>query len=141
MSPGDVIVIIDPRFDDFWKQVMRLHLAYQINGDGDAGGMLIFMISQFEESFRLKGSRRGKMSTVRVYYFLKTVTNGHAFYSYLGSWRTAGLELLYLDLEDLATSEEDPMMRTVAHVVCFKSNSRYGGICKSGNVYGFGDSR
>lgn len=68
MGPGDMIVIIDPRLDDVWKKGMRLYLASQADGDGDAGGMLIFMNSQLNERYGLAGWHRGKLSSVTVAY-------------------------------------------------------------------------
>lgn len=128
IASGDVVVIMDPRFDDAWRR----GLAWR-----PKDGTVIFLNSQFNESYGLTGPRRGKLAETKAVYFLKRVTRGYVFYSYPGPWR-ACLENPDYSIEELATFDEEPKLRTIANVVREESNKRYGGFNNDRYVRGFG---
>lgn len=128
MGDDDVVVVIDPRFDDVWKRAFELR---------PERGSVVFLNSQFNENYGLTGPRRGKLREVQVAYFLKRLTRGYAFYTYPGPWR-ACLERPDLGIEELAEYEEEPKLRELARIVREESNRRYGGLYNDRYVQGFG---
>lgn len=127
-ASGDVIIVVDPRYDDSWRLGMDIR---------PSDGIVVFLNSQFNESYGLTGPRRGKLAEKRPVYFLKRVTRGYAFFSFPGPWR-ACLEKPDLSIEELATFDEEPKLRTIANVVREESNRRYGGFNNDRYVRGFG---
>lgn len=124
----DVVVIIDPRFNEVWQKGMKLK---------PKNGCVIFLNSQFNESYGLTGPRRGIMKNVRPVYFLRRITRGYVYYVFPGPWR-ACLEKPDLGIEELGHYEEEPKLRTVALQVREESNNRYGGFNNDRYVQGFG---
>lgn len=131
-QPGenDVVVIVDPRGDDAWKMGMKLRPK-------GSDGVIIFLNSQFNESYGLVGPRRGPLKDIESVYFLKRLTRGYAFFSYPGPWR-ACLEKPDLSIEELKDFEKEPKLREIAAVVREESNRRYGGFYNDRYVRGFG---
>lgn len=131
-EPGenDVVVIVDPRGNDAWKKGMKLRPK-------GSDGVIIFLNSQFNESYGLVGPRRGPLKDIEAVYFLKRLTRGYAFFSYPGPWR-ACLEKPDLSIEELKDFEKEPKLREIATVVREESNKRYGGFFNDRYVRGFG---
>lgn len=127
-SPGDVVVIIDPRYNESWQKGMRLR---------PEDGFVVFLNSQFNESYGLTGPRRGSLSETVPVYFLKRVTRGYAFRAFPGPWR-ACLEKPDLSVEELKTFDKEPKLRDIAAIVRGESNNRYGGFFNDRYVRGFG---
>lgn len=130
MKQGDVVVICDPRFDEQWKKGAGLKAA------GDES-VLIFLNSQFNESYGLTGPRWGRLKQTECVYFLKRVTRGYVFYSYPGPW-TACLEKPDSSIEVLREFEKQPSLRDISGVVRQESNRRYGGLHNDRYAQGFG---
>lgn len=128
IGPDDVVVVIDPRFNELWQKGMKMR---------PANGTIIFLNSQFNESYGLTGPRRGALKEIQPVYFLRRVTRGYIFYSYPGPWR-ACMENPDMSISELQQYEEEPKLRTVAAVVREESNNRYGGFFNDRYVRGFG---
>lgn len=130
MRSDDVVVVLDPRFNEVWKKAATL----KAKGD-DA--VLIFLNSQFNETYGLTGPRFGKLRDVTPVYFLKRVTRGYVFYSYAGQWR-ACMERPDMTIEEVERFEQMPKLRDVSNAVRVVSNARYGGLNNDRYVRGFG---
>lgn len=115
---GDVIVVVDPRMTDSWIAGAKLQPS--------ATSPLIFLNSQFNETYGLVGPRRRMLKGVETVYFLKRLTRGYAFRSYPQPWQ-AVLELPDCSCEVLQTFGNDtPKLRDIASIVRTTSNDRYG---------------
>lgn len=130
MKQGDVVVICDPQFDEQWKK----GASFKPPGDES---VLIFLNSQFNESYGLTGPRWGRLKQTECVYFLKRITRGYVFYSYPGPW-TACLEKPDSSIEVLREFERQPSLRDVSGVVRLESNRRYGGLHNDRYAQGFG---
>lgn len=125
----DVIIVLDPRFNDGWKKAASFKRP---------NGTLIFLNSQFNETYGLTGPRFGKLKSVVPVYFLKRVTRGFIFFSYEeGKWR-ACLENPDLSIEVVKEYDTVPKLRDVSNAVRNTSNNRYGGFFNDRYVRGFG---
>lgn len=84
VEEGDVVCVVDPRPTDVWVRGAKLQAS--------PTSPLIFLNSQFNETYGLVGPRKGILKSVETVYFLKRITRGYAFRSYPGPWQ-AVLEL------------------------------------------------
>lgn len=114
---GDVLVIIDPRMTSTWETAARLQPS--------PTSPIIFMNSQFNETYGICGPRRGPMKDTEAVYFLRRVTRGYVFRAYPGPWQ-AILEQPDMTCEVLKTFDELPKLGQVAGLVRETSNNRYG---------------
>ncbi len=116
-AEGDVVIIVDPRPTEVWKKGEQLA--------GSRTSPLIFLNSQFNETYGLVGPRMGKLKDIETVYYLKRVTRGYAFRAYPHPWQ-AILELPDCSCEVLDTYEKMPKLSEVAGIVRTTSNDRYG---------------
>jgi hypothetical protein len=115
---GDVICCVDPRATDSWLAAAKLQPS--------PTSPLVFLNSQFNETYGLVGPREGALKDVETVYFLKRVTRGYAFRSYPGPWQ-AVLERPDCSCEVLQTfGSRTPKLRDIASIVRMTSNDRYG---------------
>lgn len=128
ISENDVIIIMDPRFTDVWKKGVQLR---------PSNGTVIFLNSQFNESYTLTGPRNGILKEIQTILFLKRVTRGYVFREYPGLWM-ACLETPELDIEILQTFDSTPTLRQVSNIVRQESNNRFGAFYNDRYVRGFG---
>lgn len=126
----DVGLMIDPRYDDAWFNGARMR-------SDNKDGCVVFLNSQFSETYGLTGPRRGVMKETAVVYYLKRVTRGYIFFSYPGPW-LACLENPDMSIEVVRQFEVEPKLATVAKLVREESNRRYGGFNNDRYVKGFG---
>lgn len=124
----DVVVVADPRYTDTWIKGAKLK---------PEDGFVLFLNSQFSETYALTGPRNGAMKGTQVVYLLKRVTRGYVFFSYPGPWM-AYLEKPDLSVELLKTYDVEPKLKDVAKIVREESNRRYGGLNNDRYVKGFG---
>lgn len=101
------------------------------------GGTVVFLNSQFNETYGLTGPRRGIMKGTEAVYFLKRITRGYVFYSYPGPWK-AYLEKPDMSVELLREYDTQPTLKEAAKIVREESNRRYGGLNNDRYVKGFG---
>lgn len=128
IGDSDVIIIMDPRFTDTWKKGLKAR---------PPKGTVIFLNSQFNESYSLTGPRNGVLKEIETVFFLKRVTRGYVFCEYPGPW-TACLETPGLDIEILQSFDSTPTLREVSNIVRQESNKRYGAFYNDRYVRGFG---
>jgi Domain of unknown function (DUF1995) len=115
---GDVVVVVDPRMTDSWIAGAKLQPS--------PTSPLVFLNSQFNETYGLVGPRCGALKDVETVYFLKRVTRGYAFRCYPHPWQ-AVLELPDCSCEVLKTYGNDtPKLSDIANTVRTTSNDRYG---------------
>lgn len=128
VKDDDVIIVIDPRFTDTWKKGLKSR---------PPNGVVLFLNSQFNESYSLTGPRNGILKEIQTVFFLKRVTRGFVFYEFPGPW-TACLETPELEIEILQSFDSTPTLREVSNVVRLESNKRYGAFYNDRYVRGFG---
>lgn len=128
IGEDDVVVIVDPRATEAWKRGLKMK---------PKNGCVVFLNSQFNESYGLTGPRNGDLKHVEGVYFLKRVTRGYAFRAFPGAWR-ACLERPDLVVEEVGRFEKLPSLREIAGIVRETSNQRYGGLYNDRYVKGFG---
>lgn len=118
-GPDDVIIIVDPRPTDVWKEGEKMAPSKDTP--------LIFLNSEFNETYGLVGPRMGPLKDVETVYFLKRVTRGYAFRAFPHPWQ-AVLELPDCSCEVLQTYDKTPKLSEVAFIVRMTSNDRYGAM-------------
>lgn len=116
-AEGDVVVIVDPRMTDSWIAGAKLQASPE--------SPLIFLNSQFNETYGLVGPRRRLLKDVETVYFLRRVTRGYAYRSYPHPWQ-AILELPDCSCEVLQTFHDTPKLSDIANLVRTTSNDRFG---------------
>jgi Domain of unknown function (DUF1995) len=114
---GDCVVIVDPRGDEDWKTGVKLQPS--------PNSPLIFLNSQFSETYGLLGPRSGELAGTEAVYFIRRVTRGYVFRSYPQAWQ-AVLERPDMSCEVVASFDRLPSLREVASIVRVTSNDRYG---------------
>lgn len=130
IGPDDVVIILDPRDTTSWVKGAKL-----LPGGGE--GVLVFLNSQFNETYGLTGPRNGVLKGTEPVYFLKRVTRGYVFRSYPEQWLSY-LEKPDMSVEVVAKFDGLPKLSEVAKVVREVSNNRYGGFYNDRYVKGFG---
>ncbi len=130
LENDDVAIMIDPRYNDAWYNAAKMR-------KGAKDSTVVFLNSQFSETYGLTGPRRWEMKETEVVYMLKRVTRGYVFKSYGAPWR-AYLEKPDCSVEVVEEYEKEPKLSTVAKRVREESNSRYGGFYNDRYVRGLG---
>lgn len=130
ISADDVVVVLDPRGTDVWIKGCKM-----LPRGGD--GAVVFLNSQFNETYGLVGPRRGVLEGTEAVYFLKRVTRGYVFRAYPESW-VSYLEKPDMEVEEVERFEGSPTLAMVAKGVRELSNNRYGGFYNDRYVRGFG---
>lgn len=130
VGPDDVVVILDPRNTSVWVKGAKM-----LPEGGQ--GAVVFLNSQFNETYGLTGPRNGVLKGTEPVYFLKRVTRGYVYRSFPGDW-IAYLEKPDLSVEVVGQFEGLPKLSEVAKVVREVSNNRYGGFYNDRYVRGFG---
>lgn len=97
---------------------------------------LIFLNSQFNETYGLCGPRNGPLKGTEPVYVLRRVTRGYVFRSYPGKWQ-AVLECPDCSCEVLNTYDYVPRLNEVAKLVRETSNNRFG-VTNDRYAKGFG---
>lgn len=128
VAENDAIIIMDPRFTDTWTKALKAR---------PRNGTVIFLNSQFNESYSLTGPRNGALKEIQTVFFLKRVTRGYVFREFPSSWM-ACLETPEMDIEILQTFDSTPTLRQVSNIVRQESNKRYGAFYNDRYVRGFG---
>jgi Domain of unknown function (DUF1995) len=116
-ADGDVIVAIDPQMTSTWEACAKLQPS--------PTSPVIFLNSQFNETYGLCGPRKGPLQGTECIYFLRRVTRGYVFRAYPGPWQ-AVLENPDQSCEILKSYEYLPKLNEVARIVREISNDRYG---------------
>lgn len=130
ISPDDVVIILDPRDTNAWVKGAKL-----LPQGGE--GAVVFLNSQFNETYGLTGPRNGVLKETEPVYFLKRVTRGYVFRSFPEPW-LAYLEKPDMSVEVVGEFDGLPKLSEVAKVVREVSNNRYGGFYNDRYVRGFG---
>lgn len=130
IGADDVVVVLDPRGTDVWVKGCKM-----LSPGGD--GSVVFLNSQFNETYGLTGPRNGVLKGTEPVYFLKRITRGYVYRSYPHKW-VSYLEKPDLSVEVVAEFEGLPKLSEVAKVVRELSNNRYGGFYNDRYVRGFG---
>lgn len=130
IDKDDVVVVMDPRATDIWIRGCKM-----LPQGGD--GVVVFLNSQFNETYGLTGPKRGVLKGTEPVYFLKRVTRGYVYRSFPGPWK-AYLENPDMSVEVVGEFEGLPKLGEVAKVVREESNNRYGGFYNDRYVRGFG---
>lgn len=130
VGKDDVVVIMDPRDNASWKKGMKV-----LPGGGD--GCVVFLNSQFNETYGLTGPRMGVLKGTEPVYFLKRVTRGYVHRAFPHDW-VAYLEKPDMSVEVVGVFQGLPKLSEVAMAVREVSNNRYGGFYNDRYVRGFG---
>lgn len=130
LQDNDVAIMIDPRYNDAWYNGAKMRKDAE-------NSTVVFLNSQFSETYGLTGPRRWEMKETEVVYMLKRVTRGYVFKAYGAPWR-AYLEKPDCSVEIVEEYEKEPKLSTVARRVREESNNRYGGFYNDRYVRGMG---
>lgn len=130
IGADDVVIVMDPRGTDVWVKGCKL-----LPQGGD--GSVVFLNSQFNETYGLTGPRNGVLKGTEPVYYLKRITRGYVYRSYPNKW-ISYLENPDLSVEVVAEFEGLPNLSQVSKVVRELSNYRYGGFYNDRYVRGFG---
>ncbi|CDF35649.1 unnamed protein product [Chondrus crispus] len=130
IGKDDVVMILDPRDTSAWVKGAKL-----LPQGGE--GVVVFLNSQFNETYGLTGPRNGVLKGTEPVYFLKRVTRGYVFRSFPEPW-LAYLEKPDMSVEVVGEFEKLPKLSEIAKVVREVSNNRYGGFYNDRYVRGFG---
>lgn len=131
LQDGELAIVIDPRYNDEWFTGARMRTGENKHAT------VVFLNSEFNETYGLTGPRRGAMKDTKVVYMLKRVTRGYVFYAYPGPWR-GYLEKPDCSVEVVKEFEDTPKLGTVARIIREESNRRYGGFNNDRYVRGIG---
>eukprot|EP00171_Calliarthron_tuberculosum_P015831 IDg15831t1 len=88
LGARELAIVVDPRADDMWMTGARMRKE-----DDQA---VVFLNSQFSETYGLTGPRRGPLRDTKVVYYLKRITRGYVFFAYPGPWKA------YLEKPDMS---------------------------------------
>jgi len=127
---NDVGIVIDPRYNDSWYTGAKMR-------DTNSDQSVIYLNSQFNETYGLTGPRKKELKDVEVVYLLKRVTRGYVFRAYPGKF-LAYLEKPDCSVEIIEEFEKEPKLSMVAKKVREESNRRYGSFYNDRYVAGMG---